>query len=595
VADLLVIGGASLDILHLGAQRVRSAGGAGMYTAMAAWRCGARVSLFAPRPVPMPAELQPVADRVEEWLGPSVAPDSLPRFEIVHEGGTATYLEASFGAESALAPESLPNDLSRFEIVHVVPLGDVRRQLGFIRASRKKGARLVSAGTYIRGVDAGSQDVRRIIEETDIFFMNRGEAEALFGSLESARTSTGKLLFVTLGSEGARVIQGGHASEVPSIPVREVDPTGAGDTFCGATLAGLIRRRHPVMAARAAAPLAAAMIEHIGPTAFFFEGPPPNSPDEGGVAVDGTQVEKISRLLAGLDDAAAFPFVGPGLPHASHPRAVEFFFAATLQQFGFWHERDGGYGAPMVAPLGGTDLKGSAYLFSAFLRRLERDEEFCSPARQADMTREELFEVFRADDGSDPMPAFDLHLAQARQYGRDMLALGLTPRAVLERARSSSRPLEALLDQLDRIGGFKEDPLRKKSSLLALILIQRPERFLSLGDGEQVTPVIDYHLMRSCLRTGLVEVRDDELRASIAARQIIGARQEWAVRHAAYRAIQRVVDASAKSTGAVDWFFFGARQRCPEMSRPECPRCPLDPVCAHRTELFQPVHRTSFY
>ena len=47
--------------------------------------------------------------------------------------------------------------------------------------------------------------------------------------------------------------------------------------------------------------------------------------------------------------------------------------------------------------------------------------------------------------------------------------------------------------------------------------------------------------------------------------------------------------------GAVDWFFFSARRRCPEMIEPDCPNCPVDPVCAHRKELFQPVRRTSFY
>jgi len=193
------------------------------------------------------------------------------------------------------------------------------------------------------------------------------------------------------------------------------------------------------------------------------------------------------------------------------------------------------------------------------------------------------------------MPALDLHLEQARAYGRDMLALGISPTSVLEHARSSPRPLEALLGQLDRIGGYKEDPLRKKTGLLALILSQRPEGFLPFGDGEQVAPVIDYHLMRSCLRTGLIEIREERLRAAIVDRRLIGAQQEWAVREAAYRAIRRVIDASGKSPGAVDWFFFGARQRCPEMSRPECARCPLDPVCAHRVELFQPVHRTTFY
>jgi hypothetical protein len=274
---------------------------------------------------------------------------------------------------------------------------------------------------------------------------------------------------------------------------------------------------------------------------------------------------------------------------------LDFFFAATLQQFGFWSVRDGRFDRPLVAPLGGTTLKGSFYLFSAFRRRLERDEDFCSPARQAAMTRSELLEVFRADDGSDPMPALELHLGQARAYGRDMLALRMSPASVLLAAQSSSHPLRALLSLLDRIGGYKEDPLRKKSGLLALILSQRPEHFLTRGHGEDVDPVIDYHLMRSCLRTGLIDVSDDELRAALAGRKEIGEGDEWAVRHVAYRAIQGVVEASGKSLGAVDWFFFGARRRCPEMSEPECAQCPVNPVCAHRTGLFQPVHRTVFY
>ena len=46
--DLLVIGGASLDVLHNGAEVSRAPGGAGMYTASAAWRAGAAVVMLAP-------------------------------------------------------------------------------------------------------------------------------------------------------------------------------------------------------------------------------------------------------------------------------------------------------------------------------------------------------------------------------------------------------------------------------------------------------------------------------------------------------------------------------------------------------------------
>jgi hypothetical protein len=131
--------------------------------------------------------------------------------------------------------------------------------------------------------------------------------------------------------------------------------------------------------------------------------------------------------------------------------------------------------------------------------------------------------------------------------------------------------------------------------LLALILDQRPEGFLRPAPGEAEPPVIDYHLMRSCLRIGLVDIRDDDLRRRVIARQELLADEEWAIRYAAYLAIQQVQQLSGRDMGTVDWFFFGARQRCPEMTEPDCPACPVDPVCAHRKELFQPVIRTTYY
>jgi hypothetical protein len=194
------------------------------------------------------------------------------------------------------------------------------------------------------------------------------------------------------------------------------------------------------------------------------------------------------------------------------------------------------------------------------------------------------------------MPALDLHLKMARQYGRDMLALQLTPQAVLQKTRSSDQPLQTFLVLLDKIGGYKEDPLRKKSSLLALILNQRPEGFLPFGKDERVSPVIDYHAMRACLRIGLIDVIDEELEGKLRDRRLVSPTEEWAVRYAAYRAYEQIVALSGKSYGAVGWFLFsGMRKRCLEMSEPECGLCQIDPVCAHRKELFQPVLRTSFY
>lgn len=193
------------------------------------------------------------------------------------------------------------------------------------------------------------------------------------------------------------------------------------------------------------------------------------------------------------------------------------------------------------------------------------------------------------------MPALALHFEMARAYGRDMQALGWTTADIVAHANASEKPLQTFLRQLDHIGGYKEDPLRKKATLLAIILQQRPEKFLRVNPEEIVPPIIDYHLQRSCLRTGLIRVDDDALSAKLARREIVTSDEEWAVRRAAYEAIVQAQALCGKSMGAVDWFFFQARRRCPEMTEPDCARCAVDAVCAREKILFQPVMRTTFY
>ena len=593
--DLLVIGGASLDVLHFAGQTVRSAGGAGLYTAAAAARSGATVAMYGPRPDPLPAALAPATDAFT-WFGPLVPLDQMPRFEIAHEGGGKTaMLDAFFGAEAALDPDGLPDDLSHYGLVHNVPLGSVRRQLAFVRACRARGARRISAGTFLDAVTRDPDAVRALIAGCDLFFMNRGEAGGLFGAPQAARTAAGKLLFVTLGADGALVVQGDHVTHLAGQPAHELDPTGAGDTFCGATLAALARAEHPVMAARQGIALAAHMIGAVGPTALWEKGAPPAPADDPRVRVAWSQVARVAGLIAALPEVQPFDFTGPDFPPAGHPAASDYFASATLQQFGFWFEAAGRYSHPLVAALEGAVHKGSDYLWRAWLRPLGSDPGFYTPARQAALTAADLEALFRADDGAMPMPALDLHLAQAQAYGRDMLALALSPAALVAAANRAPRPLAAFLAGLDHVGGYKEDPLRKKAGLLALILAQRPERWLHPGPAEVFPPVIDYHLMRSCLRIGLVEVLDAGLAEALIGRRQVTPDQEWAVRLAAYRAVEALARRSGRSMGAVDWFFFNARRRCPEMTEPECSRCPVDPVCAHRKELFQPVVRTVFY
>ena len=595
MSRLLVIGGASIDRLHLKDRTVDFAGGAGLYNALAARRCGIEVTLFGPKPDPIPEVLNPASRLIQEWIGPRTPPDRMPRFEIAYPQGKVEYLQVFLDAERELSPSLLPSDLSRFDLIHVVPLEDACLQLSFIQACRQRGAKRISAGTWPRAAVQHPEAVREVLNHTDVAFMNEGEAEAVFGAIGSARTGAGKLLYITRGSQGACIVQGEAITLIPAVQSNEVDPTGAGDAFCGAALAFLLQNQHPILAGMLAARLAAEVIAQIGPGALMTEVRPPGLILDPRVRIVEGQVRKIAGQVSRYPEVSAFPFIGPTFPDVGDSHALEYFFAATLQQFGFWSERRNAYGLPLLAHLGGVARKGSDYLYEAYRRRTQLDPVFCAPGSQANLERSELEQVFRDDFGRDPMPALDLHLAQARAYGRDMLELGLTPRALLEDSLASSRPLLRLLSWLDRIGGYKEDPLRKKSSLLAACLSQRPERFV-LKEDERISPIIDYHAMRLFLRTGLIEVLDHGLKARLSKRLRLENADEWAVRHAVYQAMDQVITCSGKSTGAVDqFFFFNARGHCFEMQDPDCPGCPLDSSCAHQKMLFQPVLRTCFY
>ena len=274
-AEILVIGTASLDVLHLNLlnppQVVRTIGGAGLYTALAAARSGARVTLFAPRPAQLPAELQQV-EHYLTWIGPPCETGQLPRLEIVHHGaGKAELLGASWGAELDMVPADLPADLSRYGIIHIAALSRAQRQLDFLRACRQRGAHLISAGTYGRLAYGETENVKTLMAESDWFFMNDNEARGVFGRLEDIHSpGVGRILFVTRGEQGALIFQAGQRTEIQAVPATELDPTGAGDTFCGTTLVGLSRNWDAQLAASEAVRWAARVIEQPGPAALFL-------------------------------------------------------------------------------------------------------------------------------------------------------------------------------------------------------------------------------------------------------------------------------------------------------------------------------------
>ena len=591
---LFIIGSPSLDKLMIKGQLYQSPGGAGLYTALGAIRAGVSVTLFAPKPTNIPSELSFVSDRIE-WIGPSISEDQLPHFEIVQSENETLYKKAFFGAEEDLEVEDLPNDLSMFDLIHIVPLGNARQQFSFLKSCKARGAKCISSGTALPIIEADPNHVLDVKNESDIFFMNHIENDLLQIYEKNSYTTSGKLIFITQGENGALIRQGNHESSIPSPESPMIDPTGAGDTFCGFTLAHLAQGQHPVLAAQSGVDLASFMIGGIGPEKLLYNQYPGKKNSNPRVIINKDQLHKIASLISDLPDAEAFPFIDSSLPPKGHPLTIDYFFVTTLQQFSFWSHKNGKYHKPLIETIGGDKLKGAFYLFKAYTKRLETDPEFFSPKRQASQSLEDMKDLFQSDNGQNVMPATQLHLDFAHAYGQSMLELGWTPTDVVNKALSSKYPLKTFLEMLDKVGGYREDPLRKKSALLALILEQRPERLFKFGSDESLPPVVDYHCMRGSLRLGLIDILDKELERKIINRQLVSSQDEWDIRHVIYQAVNLLPELSGQTMGAVDWFFFMSRKRCPEMTDPDCTSCGADSVCAHRKDYFQPVIRTSFY
>jgi ribokinase len=110
---------------------------------------------------------------------------------------------------------------------------------------------------------------RRIVAAVDVLVPNLGELEALAGRagdpVELARgLEAARAVVVTLGAEGAVVVDGDHAERVAAPRVEAVDTTGAGDAFCGALAQALDSGADLVEAARWAARAAAASVTRLG-------------------------------------------------------------------------------------------------------------------------------------------------------------------------------------------------------------------------------------------------------------------------------------------------------------------------------------------
>jgi ribokinase len=567
----------------------QAAGGAAFISALAAHSAGARVGLVALVPPTLPPQIAQVfgpggLDRsgLHPW------PGSLPRFAIAYDPEQeAHYTEVSAGMESELRAAHIPKPWLAAPWVHIAAIGgDADQQLQLARDVRARGySGQLSAGTFGRMVREQTDSVRSLLALSDLFFMNAEELGLLLP--EGPPESHAGTLVVTHGSEGVEVIGGPGAGRYPAHSTRVVDTTGAGDALCGGYLAGIVTGADPVQVGLAQA---ATVIDGIGATPLLVPASRQVGPR---AAVAPSRVAAVAATLSTCATGSAIDFSDPPHLAAGHPEALSMLWLSTLHQYGFWtatHER---WTGPMYADLDGIRYKGSDFIWAAFARAARADPSQLQAER---MSREpDLFARICTDDtGACPVPDLQSHSALHMAHGHAMV--GQSYDQILDEVRRSTTPGAALLELLRRQPGYMGDPLQKKASLLLLILSARPERFLTLESPNPIPPIVDYHLMRGCLRTGCVTISDPDLERRLQARAWIDAPEELAVRQACGRAIAQLVEQSGTTVAAVDGFFFvNGRKLCLESEPARCESCLLQESCAQETALFQPVFRTTAY
>jgi sugar/nucleoside kinase (ribokinase family) len=106
-----------------------------------------------------------------------------------------------------------------------------------------------------------------ILSHTDILVLSGEDIRAYPEDLDKYIQLT-RILVLTKGKNGATLYENGQIIESSAYPVKEVEPTGAGDVFAAAFLINYYDTGSPVSALNFAHCVASFVVEGKGPTAI---------------------------------------------------------------------------------------------------------------------------------------------------------------------------------------------------------------------------------------------------------------------------------------------------------------------------------------
>ncbi|MFE0375759.1 ribokinase [Streptomyces inhibens] len=284
--DVLVVGSANADLMVRverrpgagetvrGTDLVESAGGKGANQAAAAARIGGRTALLARVGGDAYGELLLGAQREAGTDVTPVIVDGAARtgtaMIIVDPDGDNSIV-VSPGANAALTPQDVAaakDVIAASSVVSLqleIPMESVRAAAA---AAEQAGTRVVLNPSPAPEAALAPE----LLAVADPLVVNEHEARELSGRADGTpaewaqalRDQGARSVVVTLGGDGALVLDASGVSEVPGVRVKAVDTTGAGDAFTGALATRLARGDALPEAARFAVRVGAAAVTKPG-------------------------------------------------------------------------------------------------------------------------------------------------------------------------------------------------------------------------------------------------------------------------------------------------------------------------------------------
>ncbi|MGW0632281.1 carbohydrate kinase family protein [Streptomyces sp. NPDC001984] len=274
--ELVCIGNLTVDeSVQPDGTRTEALGGDAVFAALAARLAGCRAGWLAPVGTDLPGALIARLDAAGLSL-------DQPRRELPTVRNVVRY--AADGSRSwslvlgedhfdrmSVYPADVPAAVlaARGLLVLAMSLGAQLTLTPWLRRNSTATVYLDLQEDYLAGHEAELVD---LVGRCDVFLPSESEATHLAGlddPVAAARYFAGlgpRVVVVKLAERGCVVVEDGVVTEVPAEVVEPVDPTGAGDTFCGAFAAVHLATGDAVAAARAAVRVAALAVRGPGVT-----------------------------------------------------------------------------------------------------------------------------------------------------------------------------------------------------------------------------------------------------------------------------------------------------------------------------------------